>query len=191
MKERIIKKENFIKTKWTGGETTQLAIYPEDAIFAERDFLWRISSASFTSTESRFSDFRGYQRYILPLEGKIMLSHKGLYNRELDKYEVDYFDGGWTTLSRNTIDCRDYNFIVKSGSLANMQILNEDDEYIFKESKVLTIFSMNDFILKFKNQDKKRYISGYSLLVLETENEESIKIENAKLPVIVTEFKIR
>ncbi|HHZ00904.1 MAG TPA: HutD family protein, partial [Tissierellia bacterium] len=96
MKWKIIDKEDFIVTKWTGGETAQLFIYPEDAVFSEKKFLWRVSSATFTSTESRFSDFTGYQRYILPLKGKLSLYHEGLYNRELDKYEVEYFDGSWT-----------------------------------------------------------------------------------------------
>lgn len=82
MKEKIIKQEDFITSKWAGGETTQLHIYPEDAVFSDRDFLWRISSATFTSTESSFSDFNGYQRYILPLEGKLGLEHSGLYKRE-------------------------------------------------------------------------------------------------------------
>lgn len=36
MKWKIIDKEDFIVTKWTGGETTQLFIYPEDAIFSEK-----------------------------------------------------------------------------------------------------------------------------------------------------------
>lgn len=190
MKEKIIKKEDFITTKWAGGETTQLAIYPEDAIFSEKDFLWRISSATFTSTESKFSDFSGYQRYILPLEGKLSVYHDGLYNRELDRYEVEYFDGSWSTYSENTMDCRDYNFIVKNGNLAKMQILKEGDEYLLKGSEIVTIFSMNDFVLNLKNQEEKRNIDGFSLLVLEIDDEEKISITRANSPVVITEFVI-
>lgn len=191
MKEKIIKKEDFVTTKWAGGETTQLAIYPEDAIFSEKDFLWRVSSATFTSTESKFSDFSGYQRYILPLEGKLSVYHEGLYSRELNRYEVEYFDGSWSTFSRNTLDCRDYNFIVKSGSLAKLQILNADDEYIFKGSEIITVFSMNDFILNLCNHDIKRDINGFSLYILETDDEEKISIIKANSPIIITEFAIR
>lgn len=190
MKEKIIKKEDFKTTKWAGGETTQLAIYPEDANFSEKDFLWRVSSATFTSTESKFSDFSGYQRYILPLEGKLSVSHEGLYNRELDKYEVEYFDGSWSTFSENTLDCRDYNFIVKNGNLAKMQILKEGDEYILKCSGVVTIFSPTDFTLNLDNHDEKRDIDGFSLFVLETDDEEKISITSANAPVIITEFVI-
>ena len=191
MKEKIIKKEDFITTKWAGGETTQLAIYPEDAIFSEKDFLWRISSATFTSTESKFSDFSGYQRYILPLEGKLSVYHDGLYNRKLDRYEVEYFDGSWSTYSENTMDCRDYNFIVKNGNLAKMQILKEGDEYLLKGSEIVTIFSMNDFVLNLKEREEKRDMDGFSLLVLEIDDEEKISITRANSPVIITEFVIK
>jgi environmental stress-induced protein Ves len=191
MKEKIVKKEDFITTKWAGGETDQLAIYPEDAIFSKKDFLWRISSATFTSTESKFSDFSGYQRYILPLEGKLRVYHEGLYNRELDKYEVEYFDGSWSTSSENTMDCRDYNFIVKNGNLAKMQILKEGDEYLLKGSKIVTIFSMDDFVLNLKGQKENRDIDGFSLFILEIDDEEKISITRANSPVIITEFVIK
>ncbi|MGN9166258.1 HutD/Ves family protein [Tissierellaceae bacterium HCP3S3_D8] len=191
MKEKVIKKEDFTTTKWAGGETTQLAIYPEDAIFSEKDFLWRISSATFTSTESKFSDFSGYQRYILPLEGKLSVYHDGLYNRKLDRYEVEYFDGSWNTYSENTMDCRDYNFIVKNGNLARMQILKEGDEYLLKGSEIVTIFSMNDFVLNLKEREEKRDMDGFSLLVLEIDDEEKISITRANSPVIITEFVIK
>ncbi len=190
MKWKIIDKEDFIVTKWTGGETTQLFIYPEDAIFSEKNFLWRVSSATFTSTESKFSDFTGYQRYILPLKGELSLSHEGLYNRELDKYEVEYFDGIWTTFSKNSLDCRDYNFIVRNGNLAKMQILNGRCQYFLKGSEIVTIFSMDDFVISLENCDEKIDVSAFSLLILEMEDEEKISIISADSPLILTEFVI-
>lgn len=191
MKEKIIMKEDFITNKWDGGETTQLAIYPEDAIFSRKDFLWRVSSATFTSTQSKFSDFSGYQRYILPLNGRLSVYHKGLYSRELDKYEVEYFDGSWSTFSENSLDCRDYNFIVKSGYLAKLQILNEEDEYLLEGSKIVSVFSVRDFVLNLCNKNEKRDMDGFSLFVIETDSEEKISITRAGSPVIITEFTIK
>lgn len=191
MKEKIIMKEDFITNKWDGGETTQLAIYPEDAIFSRKDFLWRVSSATFTSTQSKFSDFSGYQRYILPLNGRLSVYHKGLYSRELDKYEVEYFDGSWSTFSENSLDCRDYNFIVKSGYLAKLQILNEGDEYLLEGSKIVSVFSVRDFVLNLCNKNEKRDMDGFSLFVTETDSEEKISITRAGSPVIITEFTIK
>lgn len=188
MKEKIVKNENFVTTKWAGGETTQLAIYPYDSAFSNKDFLWRISSATFTSTESTFSDFTGYQRYILPLEGELSLKHSRLYDRNLRKYDVEYFDGSWNTFSKNTPDCRDYNFIVKSGCLSKMQILNEGEECILKKSEVATFFSVNEFILELPEHGENRKVDGFSLYIIETDNEEKVKILNTQLPVIITEF---
>ena len=190
MKWKIIDKEEFIVTKWTGGETAQLFIYPEDAVFSEKSFLWRVSSATFTSTESKFSDFTGYQRYILPLEGELALSHEGLYNRELDKYEVEYFDGAWTTFSKNSLDCRDYNFIVRNGNLAKMQILSRGCEYFLKESEIVTIFSMDDFVISLEDSDERIDVNAFSLLILETDDEEKISIISADSPLILSEFFI-
>lgn len=189
MKEKIIRKEEFLTTKWSGGETTQLFIYPEGADFSKRDFLFRVSSATFTSTESQFSNFYGYQRYILPLEGSLKVYHKGLYNRDLNKYDVEYFDGGWSTFSENTLDCRDYNYIVKSGTKATMQILNEGDTLVVNGSSILTIFSVDDFTLVSENLEGERKVDGFSLFVFVTDKDEHIHIRKSKLPVIITVFK--
>ena len=45
MKWELITQEQYVTTLWSGGTTTQLAIAPEGAVYADRDFLWRLSSA--------------------------------------------------------------------------------------------------------------------------------------------------
>ena len=45
MEWKLLTREDFVSTSWSGGTTTQLAIAPEGAVYAERDFLWRLSSA--------------------------------------------------------------------------------------------------------------------------------------------------
>lgn len=190
MIEKIINRNDFLTTKWAGGETTQMIIYPQDAILSQRNFLFRVSSATFTSTESTFSDFSGYQRYILPLEGKLSLHHEGLYSRDLEKYDVEYFDGSWNTSSENSLDCRDFNFVVKSGNPARMRIIYQGDSYVIKNSQIVTLFSMDSFVINFHNHNETREIDGFSLFYLETEQEEKISITRATSPVIVTEFKV-
>lgn len=189
MKETIIKKEDFISNKWDGGETSQLIIYPKEASLGDRNFLWRISSATFTSTESKFSDFTGYQRYILPLEGNLSLLHQGLYSRDLDRYEVEYFDGSWSTYSKNSLDCRDYNFIIKSGTPGKLQILSKDDEYIIKGAKYITLFSTENFTIELSDIEEKRDIEGFSLYTLETKDK-ALRIINTTSPIILTEVNI-
>jgi len=45
MEWKLLTKEDYVTTTWSGGTTTQLAIAPEGAVYADRDFLWRLSSA--------------------------------------------------------------------------------------------------------------------------------------------------
>lgn len=179
---REIKKEDFKVSKWSGGETTELYILPEGANFKERDFDFRISSASFTSTSSNFSDFNGYQRFILPLEGFIKLEHKGLYNRNLKPYEVEYFDGRWETYSENSLDTIDYNFIVKNASDATMEIVDKEGR-VKSDGYTLYVYSKEDFNVE-ENGDKKN-LKGGNLYIFQGDFE----ILNLGEKVIVSKFK--
>ena len=114
-----------------------------------------------------------------------------LYDRHLKPYEVEYFDGAWATRSTNSPDCRDFNFIVKSGSLARLQVILEGEEYFVRESAIAAFFSMDDFEIEHIRFGDKINLGGFSLYVLETDREEQIRIFNAKSPVIVTEYILK
>ena len=51
-----------VTTQWSGGATTQLAIAPKGAVYADRDFLWRLSSATVELDESDFTPLPAYDR---------------------------------------------------------------------------------------------------------------------------------
>ncbi|MFR7871296.1 MAG: HutD family protein, partial [Fenollaria timonensis] len=64
---------NKVVSTWKGGKTEQLCIVPEEASLQERNFDLRISSATIDLERSEFSDFTGYRRYLMKLEGDIRL----------------------------------------------------------------------------------------------------------------------
>lgn len=68
---------DFRTSSWSGGTTTELYLYPEDGSYANRDFLFRISSATVELEESDFTALPGVERYITPLEGSFVLTHPG------------------------------------------------------------------------------------------------------------------
>ena len=41
-----LRREDYVTSRWSGGSTTQIAIAPEGALYADRSFLWRLSSAT-------------------------------------------------------------------------------------------------------------------------------------------------
>lgn len=141
-----IAKEAFAVSKWSGGTTTQLFISPKNADLGRRNFDMRISSASFTTTSSKFSDFSGYTRFILPLKGTLSIRHPNRDLITLSPYEVYRFDGGAETDSENSIDCIDFNLIVKHKTDADLEIWHENCcEHPMKKGYTYFLYSMEEF----------------------------------------------
>lgn len=105
--------DSYIVSQWSGGTTTQVAIAPEGAVYADRDFLWRISSASVDLDESDFTALPDYHRWISTLKGGMTLSHEGGEKIVLAPYEVHQFDGGVDTHSWGR--CTDFNLMLRKG----------------------------------------------------------------------------
>lgn len=109
----LLHESGYKTTEWSGGFTTELAIAPEGSAYADRDFLWRLSSATVDVEESRFTALPDYDRIILTLKGKIRLSHNGGEWMELSEYEPHSFDGADETRSVGKV--RDFNLMMRKG----------------------------------------------------------------------------
>lgn len=107
---------DFVSSLWSGGETHQLAIAPAGAVYADRDFLWRLSSATVNLEESDFTALPDYDRYIATLDGSIRVAHDGGEPMLLTPYAVHLFDGGADTKSWGR--CVDFNLMLRKGKCA-------------------------------------------------------------------------
>lgn len=117
---KIITKDQIRTTKWSGGTTSQLYIYPEQSSYKERDFLFRISSARVEVVESTFTALPGVNREIMILDGTLELEHQGKYKKILKTFQQDHFPGEWHTTSRGKVT--DFNLMTKApktGSLTH------------------------------------------------------------------------
>lgn len=110
---KVMAQEDYRSTAWSGGTTTELAIAPEGSVYAERDFLWRISSATVDLEESTFTSLPDYNRLIMTLQGGIRLSHNGGEWLELPSFTVHAFDGGDETVSVGKVI--DFNLMMRKG----------------------------------------------------------------------------
>lgn len=104
---------DYVTTRWSGGSTTQLAIEPRSAVYADRDFLWRISSATVELEESDFTPLPDYRRFISTARGDMILSHNGGEPVTLHPLDVHAFEGGDDTRSRGR--CTDFNLMLRRG----------------------------------------------------------------------------
>lgn len=112
---QFIYQSDTVATKWSGGETQQLFIYPAEATLTNRDFDLRISTAIVNQEESDFTTFPGYQRFIFSLNNPLQLFHEienGIFEQQLEPYDLGVFSGDWTTRSVGKV--RDFNIIFKS-----------------------------------------------------------------------------
>lgn len=110
---RLLRTADYVTTAWSGGTTTQLRIFPEGSMYADRDFLWRISSATVAVKESDFTPLPDYHRLISVLKGDMTLSHNGGELVTLHPYEVHAFEGGDHT--RSWGQCTDFNLMLRRG----------------------------------------------------------------------------
>jgi environmental stress-induced protein Ves len=100
-------------TKWAGGTTTELFIFPENSTYSDRNFLFRLSSATVEAEKSDFTRLPGFSRLLMILDGKIEIHHKGKYSKVLKKFDIDEFQGSWETSSQG--QAIDFNLMMAEG----------------------------------------------------------------------------
>ena len=129
-----------IVSTWKGGKTEQLCIVPESASLQERNFDIRISSATIDLERSEFSDFTGYRRYLMKLEGDItlLIDDKTIIIKRDEAFE---FMGDEKVISISKEPSRDFNVIIKKDKKADISIKENEKlntnkgEYIFSLEK--------------------------------------------------------
>lgn len=121
---KLIKHRQQITTNWSGGTTTQLFIYPEEADYSKRDFLFRISTATVQTETSTFTDLTGFNRILMLLNGNLTVTHNQTQTHQLTPFAPHFFDGGWQTHAQG-LDT-DFNIIFKPDVDANIEVLQLD-----------------------------------------------------------------
>lgn len=125
MNYSLYRQDNYNTSQWMGGKTTELAIYPKTSKYLDRNFIWRLSSATIEVEESDFSKLPDYDRVLMVLEGEVVLSYEGQRVARLKELEQDRFDGGWKTKSFGKIT--DYNLMVRKGSEGYLDVIDVEE----------------------------------------------------------------
>lgn len=147
---------DYPTSTWAGGITRQIAIYPEDAQYADRDFAWRLSSARVDLEQSDFTPLPDYDRFIAVLAGSIQLSHEGGAWVQLAPYRAHAFDGAAAT--RCLGRCTDFNLMLRKdtcqGSLEAVTLLPRDTLTLHKPGQhALAVFCAQGEALVQENEN--------------------------------------
>jgi environmental stress-induced protein Ves len=115
----LVRRSEQHTSAWSGGTTTEIAIFPRNSVYGRRDFLWRISSARVDGEKSTFTHLPGIWRLIMILEGDMTLEHELHHSIRLTPFQQDAFSGAWTTTSRGR--ARDFNVMLTQGCTGTLQ----------------------------------------------------------------------
>jgi environmental stress-induced protein Ves len=114
--------KQFETIKWSGGDSTELFIFPENSDYKKMNFQFRLSTATVEVEESIFTPLESVSRKLMVLEGKMDLEHENHHKSSLGKFDVDEFDGGWQTSSKGK--CIDFNLMLREGTKGSVKGLH-------------------------------------------------------------------
>lgn len=152
---RIIPESEFRTTRWSGGTTTELFIWPEGASYAERRFSVRISTALVELESSTFTSLPGVKRFLTPLCPGFELIVNG-EKKNLPCGEVLEFSGD------DAVECfgsgRDLNLMLK-GAEGNMRIVS--GTFAVENRAFAFIFAPDAVTLAFCDSEKNACTSAF------------------------------
>ena len=172
MKQDIFRKKDLKTSLWSGGTTTQLAIYPSDAEYKKQNFIFRISTALVTTEKSTFTELPGIFRLLMVLDGELEINHKDKYSKTLKKFDVDKFSGDWDTNSSGKI--KDFNLMTTGTTTAALKsmILGKIEEReisLFNNFNIIAYYAYKgDFTIVANN--KKNTINEGDIILFYKEN---------------------
>jgi uncharacterized protein len=118
---QIIRKEEQQTSTWSGGTTTQIAIFPADSDYISRNFDWRMSSATVDEERSVFTRLPGIERIVMIIHGEMVLEHVGHHRTLLRPFEQDTFSGEWITHGNG--HATDFNLMLSAQCSGRLQVL--------------------------------------------------------------------
>ncbi|MDT8418616.1 MAG: HutD family protein [Lutibacter sp.] len=186
MNINIYKDEDFKTTKWSGGTTTELYIHPSAATYTAGNFNFRISSATVEIENSDFTILPGVSRQLMVLKGSIKLSHKNHHEMQLNKREIDCFDGSWETSAVGT--CVDFNLMTKGnteGKISSVFVSAAKSlNFQLDETCEFIIFYACEGNMQCHFGSEKRNLNQGELLVIHYPRNEEIKLQSSENSVL-------
>ncbi|MCV9926813.1 HutD family protein [Flavobacterium sp. LS1R49] len=165
----LLSKKDCTASIWSGGLTYEYMIYPKTASYTDRDFAFRISSATIEKEPSEFTKFKGYYRYLVMLDNSLDIE----VNKEkkaYEKYEIMEFnsDDDVTSYTKGN----DFNWMVSEKiSHHKLKITNSNQNC---NAQIIILYSLHTTVIKIN--EKPYHLNPYDLLVIENPKKENIMI---------------
>ena len=169
MNIRLFPKKDCTAAIWSGGLTYEYLIYPETANYSDRDFTFRISSATIEKVPSEFTKFKGYHRYLVMLDNGLDIEvnkEKKVYK----KYEIMEFNSDDEVTSYT--NGMDFNWMLSEKiSRHKLEITNSNQNC---NAQIIILFSLNTTSIKINENPYD--LESYDLLVIENQEKEDVML---------------
>lgn len=170
VRAQILDPNDFQVTSWSGGLSTQLYLFPENGSYANRQFSYRLSTASIECQTSRFTDLTGYHRLLMTLDEPIFLEKQTgahLDTISLSPFQVYAFEGHESIKSHGI--CRDFNLIYDDSYQGNMKPIHSAQHTSHLAERQL-IYALTDVTIHVSHHTFP--LKAQQLLVLNKEEQE-------------------
>ncbi|BFM44528.1 HutD family protein [Flavobacterium sp. CFS9] len=169
MNINLLPKENCKAAVWSGGLTYEYLIHPKTANYADRDFTFRISSATIEQEPSVFTQFKGYHRYLVMLDNSLDIEinqEKRIY----EQYEIMEFNSNDNVTSYTK--GIDFNWMVSEKISRHQLIVTNSSQNC--NAQIVLLYSLETTVIQIN--EKPYDLKPYDLLVFENPEKEDIKL---------------
>lgn len=196
METEHIKSENLTTNVWSGGTTTQLYIYPPNADYRSRNFLFRVSTATVEEDESVFTKLHGITRHLILLDGNLKVQHNQLPAKTMERFDIITFAGDWDTKSYgNGID---FNLMTQQGidGFVNVYKLNKHNSASMQENLIdceMTVFYIYSGFCNVETNNMHLFLNTKDVFVFKNiEQNTTVKINTEEqLVIAVAKIKLK
>lgn len=120
---KIISPQDFKVSQWSGGLTTEMYIYPTSSTYKDKNFIFRISSATVDLEHTTFTHLPNIYRYICTLKGCLGLRHNNVDKViTLNPFQIHHFHGDCPTESFGKVI--DFNLMYHESCVAELNNMN-------------------------------------------------------------------
>ncbi len=167
MKISLFSKKDSKASIWSGGLTYEYMIYPETANYTDRDFVFRISSATIEEVPSVFTKFKGYCRYLVMLDNSLEIE-VNKEKRTYEKYEIMEFNSDDDVTSYT--NGMDFNWMISEKiSRHKLEITSINQNC---NAQIIILFSLDTTVITIN--EKPYDLEPYDLLVIENQKKEDV-----------------
>jgi len=172
---KLIKSKNLITKNWSGGKTKEFYIFPEDKLYENRDFDFRISSATVEIDESIFTNLPNYNRILMILEGELFIEHINHHSIDLKRFDIDEFSGEWETHSKGKVT--DFNLIMNKNLNGKIKLRKTFGKYnTAKETNEILVFYCYEGTCLINTKQ----LNKFDVLIIDKFDKSSIEIISEK-----------